>query len=381
LLAVTEFDAGARAMGFLAAATWLPWLLISLPAGVWIDRGDARRIMIGADLWSAAVTASVPVAWAFGHLTLAHVFAAALGVGFGSVFFRTAYASLVPQVVAKDDLEQANSRLVGTESAMQIAGPGVGGALVALVGAAYTVVLDSISFLVSALCLARIRPGDMSRPTPPAREPMLTSIRAGLRVLARDPYVRYFAVQGGVSNFALTGYGALLVLFLVKDLHLPAGAIGVVIAVGSVGGLIGASIARRTSTRLGQGPAMVALQIIGGPAALLIPAAQPGLLVLLVPLGEVLVGIGVVGANVLRGAFRMRYVPGELMARVVSASALVNLGTMPLGGLAAAWLGEQFGVRSAIALLAALHALASLSVLIGPYRPGRPLPDAPMPVR
>ena len=98
-----------RDMGFLAAATWLPWLLISLPAGVWIDRGDARRIMIGADLWSAAVTASVPVAWAFGHLTLAHVFAAALGVGFGSVFFRTAYASLVPQVVAKDDLEQANS--------------------------------------------------------------------------------------------------------------------------------------------------------------------------------------------------------------------------------------------------------------------------------
>jgi len=184
-----------------------------------------------------------------------------------------------------------------------------------------------------------------------------------------------------VSNFALTGYGALLVLFLVKDLHLPAGTIGVVIAVGSVGGLIGASIARRTSTRLGQGPAMVALQIIGGPAALLIAAAQPGLLVLLVPLGEVLVGIGVVGANVLRGAFRMRYVPGELMARLVSASALVNLGTMPLGGLAAAWLGEQFGVRSAIALLAALHALASLSVLIGPYRPGRPLPDAPMPVR
>ena len=97
----------------------------------------------------------------------------------------------------------------------------MGGALVALVGAAYTVVLDSISFLVSAMCLARMRPGAMSRPTPPAREPMLTSIRAGLRVLARDPYVRYFAVQGGMSNFALTGYGALLVLFLVKDLHLP----------------------------------------------------------------------------------------------------------------------------------------------------------------
>lgn len=135
LLAVLVSDAGPGPLGVLTAATWLPWLLFSLPAWVWIDRGDPRRILIAADLASAAV------------------------------FFCTAYSSLVPRVVANDDLESANSRLFGTKSAMQIAGPGLGRALVALVGAAYAVVLDTLSFLVSALCLVRMRPDQLNRPS------------------------------------------------------------------------------------------------------------------------------------------------------------------------------------------------------------------------
>lgn len=249
--------------------------------------------MIGADLWSAVVTGSVPVAWAAGILTMSHVLAAAFGVGLGAVFFRTAYASLVPEVVAKGDLEQANSRLYGTEAAMQVAGPGVGGGLVSLIGAAYAVVLDTVTFLVSALCLLRMRTsaaaagdGEVAAQQAVApRESMLVSVRAGLRILWRDPYIRFAAWQGGVSNFALTGYGALMVLYLVRDLGLEPGWVGVVMAVGSVGGLIGAGVARRVSTRLGPGPAMVWLQVLGGPTALLIAVAGPGLLVVLVPLG------------------------------------------------------------------------------------------------
>jgi len=380
LLAVTVFDAGPGAMGLLAAAAWLPWLFLGLPAGVWIDRGDPRRIMVAADLWSAAATATVPVAWALGVFTLSQVVIAALAVGGGAVFFRTAYASLVPRVVATGDLEAANSRLFGTESAMQVAGPGLGGGLVALVGAAYAVVLNTATFLVSAVCLLKMRPDRMARPESPVREPMLRSVRIGLRVLVRDPYIRFAAWQGGLSNFALTGYGALMVLFLVRDLHLAPGWVGGVITVGSLGGLVGAAVARRVSLRIGTGPAMVWLQILGGPTALLIALAQPGPLVALVPLGAALVGVGVVGANVLRGAFRMRYVPVAVMARVLSASGLINMGLMPLGGLAGGWLGDRIGVRETIAVMAGMHALVSLSVLVGPYRLGRPLPEGQMPL-
>ena len=98
----------------------------------------------------------------------------------------------------------------------------------------------------------------------------------------------------------------------------------------------------------------------------------------LVPLGLALVGLGVVGANVIRGTFRMRYTPPQLLARTTSASALVNFGTMPLAGLAAGWLGVHLGVRTTIAVMAGIHLLAALSPVLGPYGRLRELPAQPM---
>jgi MFS family permease len=379
LVAVTVFGAGAGWMGVLTAATWLPWLVVGLPAGAWIDRLDARRVMITADLGAALAVGSVPLAWALGVLTLPHLVVAALGVGTASVFLRGAYLPLVPRVVGADDLGAANARLVGTESAMQVVGPAVGGALVTLVSAAYAVVLDVVTFLVSALCLHRMDPRTLVPPAPaPRREPLRREVATGIRVVARDPFLRFFTLQGGAANFALTGYYTLLVLFLSRDLDLDPSRVGVVLAAGSVGGLVGASVARRAAARLGDARAMVVLQVAAGPPALLIALAQPGARVVLVPLGLALVGLGVVGANVLRGTFRMRYTPRHLLARTTSSSALVNFGTMPLAGLLAGWLGTHVGVRETVAAMALAYALTSLVVLIGPYGRLRDLPRQPM---
>ncbi len=379
LVAVTVFGAGPGWMGLLTAAAWLPWLVIGLPAGAWVDRLDARRVMIAADLAAAAAIGSVPVAWALGVLTLPHLVAAALGVGAASVFLRSAYLPLVPRVAAPDDLARANARLAGTEAAMQVAGPGLGGALVAVVSAAYVVVADVVSFLVSALCLHRMDPRTLApRTPPPTREPLRSEVAAGIRVVAHDRFLRFFTLQGGASNFALTGYGALLVLFVVRDLGLDPRGVGTVLALGSLGGLVGAGLARRASDRLGDARAMVTLQVSAGPPALLIALAQPGWGVVLVPLGLALVGVGVVAANVIRGTFRMRYTPAHLLARTMSTSSLVNFGTMPLAGLAAGWLGVHVGVRETIALMGVLHLLASLATLVGPYGRRRTFPRQPM---
>src|SRR6478672_10604936 len=126
LLAVVAFDAGPGWMGLLTAAAWAPWLVIGLPAGAWVDRQPARRVMVASDLVAAAVLASVPLAWALGRLTLLHVVLAALGNGACTVFFRAAYPALVRRVAPQAQQEQAFARLFGTESAMQVAGPGVG---------------------------------------------------------------------------------------------------------------------------------------------------------------------------------------------------------------------------------------------------------------
>jgi MFS family permease len=164
----------------------------------------------------------------------------------------------------------------------------------------------------------------------------------------------------------------------VRDLGLGAGAIGTVLSLGSVGGLVGAAVATRATRRWGEARAMVLLQVLGGPPALLVAIARPGWSVVLVPVGLALVGVGVVGANVVRGAFRMRYVPGHLLGRTTSAGSLVAYGTMPLAALLAGWLGEHVGVPATFTAMAALFVVVSLAVLVGPYGRGRELPAQPM---
>ncbi len=376
LLAVTEFDAGAGWMGLLTAAAWLPWLVVGLPAGAWVDRLEPRRVMVAADLVAALAVGSVPVAFLLGVLGLPHLLAAALASGACSVFFRTAYGAFVPRVVREEDLDAANGRLYGTESAMQVAGPGVGGLLVQLVGAALAVVADVVSFLVSAACLWRIDPGTLrAAPERPERGRLRDEIADGVRVVRRDRFLRFFSLQGAASNFALTGYGALLVLFLVRDLDVRPATVGLLVSAGSVGGLVGAAVATPLARRVGTARAMRWLQVVGGPTALLVPLAGPGGAVALVPLGVALVGVGVVGANVVRSSFRQRWTPPHLLGRTISASSVLNFGTMPLAGLVAGWLGTSLGVRPTILVMTALHALVSLSPYVGPYRRGRDLPE------
>ncbi len=316
-----------------------------------------------------------------GRLTLPHLALAALSLGACTVFFRTAYTALIPRVVAPPDLEQANARVFGTESAMQVAGPGVGGLLVQLFSAAYAVVLDGVSFVVSFCCLARMRPEALvPRPDRPAPRPLTQQIAEGVRIVAHDRYLRFFAAQGGTSNFALTGYGALLVLFMVRDLGLRSSAVGLVMGLGSSGGLVGAAIARRVADRLGTAAALRWLQVLGGPSALLVGLATPGRGVALVAIGSWLVGVGVVAANVVRSSFRLRYTPAELLGRTTATMAVLNFGTMPLAGLVAGVLGSLLGVRETILLMAGLHVAASLAVVVGPYRRGRDLPDGQLSV-
>ena len=375
LLAVTSFDAGPGWMGLLAAAAWLPYLVVGLPAGAWVDRLEARRVMVVADLVAAACVGSVPVAFVLDALTLPHLLAAAFASGTCAVFFRTAYGAFVPRVVREPDLDAANGRLYGTESAMQVAGPGLGGVLVQVVGGALAVVVDAVSYLVSALCLARMDPARLGqRPARGGPAHLRREVADGVRVVWNDRLLRFFTVQGAVSNFALTGYGALLVLFLVRDLGVGAGRVGAVLTLGSVGGLLGSLVATRLVRRLGNARAMRRLQLLAGPSALLVPLAAPGAATLLLPLGLALVGVGVVGANVIRSAFRQRYVPPELLGRTTSASAVVTFGTMPLAGLAAGWLGSVVGLRETVLAMASLQAAAGLAVLLGPYRRGRHLP-------
>ena len=350
--------------------------------------------LVVSGLVAAAFLASVPVAGAIGVLTLPHLLVVAVGNGACTGFFRAAYPALVRSVAPSHQQEVAFSRLFGTEAAMQVAGAGLGGIIAQLMTAAWGLALDSVSFLVSALCLWRLRLPSTSGADDPAssdeaghgaqalcpasgEESLRTRIREGITLIRGDRVLSFFTVLGGVSNFGLTGYGALLVLFMVSELRLGSGGVGVVMALGSVGGFLGATIAPRLSARFGSARSLLWLQVLAGPTALLVPLATPGAGAAYIVAGVLLVGIGVVGGNVIRGAWRNRYVPPGLLARQVTTTQVVNFGTTPLAGPAAGWLGTAIGLRPTIAIMAGVHALACLSMFWSPIRGLREMPDQP----
>ena len=317
------------------------------------------------------------MAWSQNRLSLPQLAVVAVTVGTSTVFFRSAYARLLPALVSPSQLESANARMFGTESAVQVAGPGSGALLTQWATAALGVVVDVASYLISAWFLWRIKlprpaPGDDSTD----REGGLTRrVRAGITFVARDQYLRVLLVIGGISNFGLTGYAALLVLYLIRDLGLPALSLGAVLMIGSVGGVLGAMAAGPLSRRLGSGRASTGLLVIGGLSALVIgmPTSASG--VWLTAAGLAVVGAAVVAGNVIRGAWRLRYVPAHLMARVITTSQVINYGTMPFAGLAAGWLGAELGVRTTILALAAVHTLACCSVLFTSLGRRKELPE------
>ncbi|MFD6444204.1 MFS transporter [Promicromonospora sp. NPDC060204] len=374
LLAVTQLDAGPAWMGLITAAAWLPWLVIGLPVGAWVDQLPARPVMIAANVAAAVSLASVPVAFALGILTLTQIAVVALAGGVCTVFFRTAYQVFLPEVVPAGQLEAANARLFGTESAANVAGPGLGGLLAQWLTAALGLALDAATFLWSAVCLWRIRPARAVAPPSGPAEPLVARIREGVDLVRRDRYLPWFVGMGGASNFGLTGYGALLVLFLVRDLGLTESGVGAVLALAGAGGVLGAVVAPFLSARLGSGRASTVLLVVSGPTALLVGAGLPGWGAAISGAGGFLVGLCVVAGNVIRNAWRLRYVPAGLRGRVMTVMQVVNFGTMPVAGIAAGWLGGVLGVRETILLMAGVHCLAAWSVLVSPLARLRELP-------
>ncbi|MFI6790734.1 MFS transporter [Nonomuraea sp. NPDC050383] len=373
LVAVTVLDAPPLAVGVLAAATWLPWLLIGLPAGVWVDRLPRRRVMLAADWASMAAFLSVPIAAALGRLTIGQLIVVALAAGTAKVFFATAYRAYLPFLVDGPDLLEANAKLQGSEQVANLAGPGLAGLLAQLFSAVGGLIADAATFAVSAVCLIRIE-----RRETPVRRPrrrLRAEIRDGLLLVARDPLLRANTLYGCAANLALTGYTSLTVLFLVDDVGLGAGQTGLLIAATSLGGIVGAMVARPMAARFGSARAVLLGKAGLAPTGLLIPLAERGAGLALFVLGGVMIVAGVVAGNVVFSGFIQTYVPGELMGRVTSSVQMVNFGAMPLGGVLAGALAGALGVRAALWVMLIGFALSGLILLAGPLRRLRDLPS------
>jgi MFS family permease len=374
LVAAITLHAGAFEVSLLAAATWLPWLLVGIPAGALVDRLPRRPILIACDLLSAVLLVSAPIAAWLGILTMGQLLLVALLVGVADVFSSTAGQVFLPALVPPAELTRANARLHGGASAAQVAGPGFAGLLAHVGGAVTALFADAVSYLVSAGCLLRIRTTD--RPVPdPGRESLATAARTGLRFTVRDPYLRVLAGFGAVSNLALTSYQAILIVFLVREVGIGAGAIGLLFSLASLGGIAGAALAGPVARRFGSARGLFLLEIGAGAAALLLPLTTSGWGLVWLVLGDAGVAAGVIAGNVINGSFRQRYCPPELLGRVTASMRVVNYGTMPLAAVLGGALATTIGLRPTMWVGTAGVVVAALVLLVGPLTRSRDLPE------
>ena len=358
LLAVTVLRASTFGVASLTAAAYLPWLVVGLPAGAWVDRWPLRPLMIGCDVVSAALFAVLPVAAWLGVLAFWQLASVVLLAGVSNVFFATAYQVYLPSLVAAGDLVEGNAKLQGSASAALIGGRAAAGGAAQAVGAAAAVALDSASFLVSAGCLLRIRASGRTRAAAAAKDK--TTIRAevaqGVRLVADDPYLRPITAFATAGNLVYGGYNALVVLFLVRVAGFSPPAVGALVAAAGVGGITGALVTRRLCARLGSARVLILAAVANG-AVLVVPLAHTGYRAIWFIVGAVVTNAGILAGNIVAGAFRQGYCPPEMLGRVVACMRFLGFGAIPAGALLAGALGTALGVRDALWGAVAANAL------------------------
>jgi MFS family permease len=413
-------------VGLLTTIEFLPFLLFTLPAGVWVDRFPKRRILVLGDLGRAVMLASIPIAWALGALTIWQLYAVGFVNGLMTVFFDVADQSYLPTILERDELVEGNSKLQVSQSSAQILGQPFGGGIVAILSAPVAVLVDAVSYLGSAALILsireRIRPtatspgpsaasgatrtgGDTSavlateadelepggaggasvaleaaaaraeaEPQDVSRPAMRTQIMDGLRYIVGHEYLGNIAATTATSNlFGNIGF-AIFAFYAYNELALTPAAVGTIGGLGGAGVLIGALTASRVQHRLGVGRTIILSAAVSGPIGLLLPLATTQTAFWFVGVSFFLGGMNNVLYNIAQVSLRQAVTPEHFLGRMNATMRFLVWGTIPVGSVIGAALSEVVGVRTTIWISAILACFPFLAVLFSRVRAIRTIP-------
>ncbi len=367
LIAVTALHASAPTVGLLTAAVWAPNLL-SLFVGTWVDHQERkRRLLIVADLLRCVVLLSLPVAHFLGAISMAQLFAVALLAGAGQVLYQTSYPSFFVGLVRRDQFVEANSLLSGTRSASFVAGPAVAGGLIQAVTAPLAMLVDAVTFAVSALLIGRVKVPDRAVDTT-NHDGLLRRSRAGMGLVLRDPYLRASLACATTINLFNLMASAILILFASRELGLSAGVIGLALGIGATGGLLGTVLAGPLTRWIGLGRTIaLGAVVFSAPFALMPLASGPtwskaGILALV----EFISALGVMCLDIPLNALMTAVTPDGVRSRVTGAFSSVNYGIRPLGAVLGGLVGEWFGLAPTMVVAAVGGSLSVLFLLWSP---------------
>lgn len=383
LAAVVLLHASTFQVGLLSAAATASFLLVALPAGLVVDRVAKRRLMLGCDLARMVIIGSVAAAAAFNVLTIAQLFAVALVSGLATVFFDVAYQSYVPTLVGRDRLHDGNGKIGATQSFAQVVGPGLGGGLFGLLKAG-TMSVDAVSYAVSAASLWLIRTKETKeQPVNPARAEtpgsgLFSEIFAGLAFVVRHPVLRKIAACTGTANLFGSMAGALEVLFLVRVVHVRAAEVGLLISIGSLGGILGGVLSGRLARWIGNARIIWFSMLVFGAIPIVLPLTAAGWRLVLFPISMAGLSFTAVVYNIAQLSYRQIICPPELLGRMNAAIRWIVWGTLPLGGLVGGVLGSAgaLGIRPTLWLSVLGSWAAGFWVLFSPLRRMRDIPKS-----
>jgi MFS family permease len=369
LVALLVLGAGPLEMALIVVAGSLAVLLVGFFAGAWVDRVRRRPLLIGSDAARALLLFSIPIAYAAGALRMEQLYLVVFLEGCLGALFSAAYPAYVPSLIGVDRVVEGNSKLATSSSIAEIGGPGIAGGLVQLVSAPFAILVDAVSFVVSAISLLLIRAPEPARPLRTTATPIRQEIAEGLQLVRRHRVLFPIVLRSVVAHVAGSFYGVLYTIYLIDDLHLTPLLLGIVVSAGGVGSLIGSLFASRVIRRIGLGPALIWTATGASILGVLTPLAQGPLLVAtaMVFLPQ-LVGDGL---QTIEGVAELSLIqglsPDRILGRVNATLEVFSHGiAYPIGALTAAGVAELIGVRGGIALGWAGMAVSILFLVLSP---------------
>ena len=369
LVALLVLGAGPFEMAMIIVSASLAVLLVGLFAGAWVDRLRRRPLLIGADALRAVLLFSIPAAYLYGVLRLEQLYLVVFLEGCLGVLFDSAYPAYVPSLIGVERVVEGNSKLAASSSLAEIGGPGLAGGLVQLIGAPFTMLVDAVSYVFSAISLLLIRSPEPPRPPRVAATHIRHEIAEGLRLVSRHPVLVPLTLRSVIAHVAGSFYGVLYTIYLINELHLDPLLLGIVVSAGGVGSLVGSFFAQRVISRLGIGPALIWMAAGGSLLGVLTPLAGGAIwlatLMVFIPqlLGD---GLGTI-EEVAEISLIQGVIPDRILGRVNATLEVFSHGiAYPLGALLAAALAGVIGVRGGIAVGWAGMAVSILLLVFSP---------------
>jgi MFS family permease len=376
--AILLLDASPSAISVLRVSELLPGFAFGLIAGAWVDRLSRKPIMIATDLSRALLVAVVPLAAFLGWLGLGHLYVIAALVSVLSVFFDVAYQSFLPSLVKNDELVEANSKLSAAMSVAEASAFSSAGWLIQLLTAPVAMLVDALTFIVSAGLVARIKEPELrAKPIASESRPSIASdVMEGLRAVWRQPILRGMVVAGVAQNLAFGLVGTAFLLYVNQEVGFDPGILGMIFAVGGVSSFLGAMIAGRLP-RYGTGAVMVASLLLAAIGQSFVPLATAANAVgLLFLVGQQIVADSALTVyDINQVSLRQAIAPAHVLGRINASVRVTEIGAVLLGTIVAGYIGETVGLRETLWAGVGLSLLAAVALALSPVRAVRRIPE------